>query len=531
MLFAASLILIAIVHRKLESLSLYHRFKEKTKNFLDKTMNCGGKHYSLETITHPFQAIVVGANGDIPTRICLFNTALERLRVELLGSETLTDVNLTWNINRWTISSPDRIQVLYEWSDNFLQALTNYPQIKTVLLPWKQQVSNEEWSSLSDSTNLLIRDYYLSTASDPLCTWIETPGKVNYAFDMINNWTCNRDIARTLVPVSVSYLALNAKAPYKDYYLPSAFPDYFHTRPPFSVFHLHIIQHGIINKVGDVFSGNVKVVPYGCFPILALNPPTNIQNIPFHKEILVIAQHHGDEMYHRMSEVMPRVALFIDFLRRNPSVSVFTLENKGLFVDLLGLLGIGRERIVTGQCRARLVYLPRASMCCLPNFIENQVLSKHFRQYIRENLPMQPRDKIIVIRRSHYRRFRDQDAIERVVETAARTFNLGFAVYRDKPSPSLNDTMIMFNSAVVVVGPHGAGLANLVFSEPGTFVIEGVCNLPHANLFFQRTSLVLGHRWHGIPATDGCVGGVFGVVGVSPSAINSTLFAYLKLIQ
>src|SRR6218665_4015381 len=526
-LTATFLTLLLIAHFKIGYKTIYSRFDKILP--LKELWNCGGRYSNLRTINNPFRAIVVDANGDILTRICLFNTAIQRLRELELELETFADVNLI-SINKWTGNPPGRIQVLYEWSDNFTEALTNYSQFKNVILPWKQQVPNEEWSSLSDSTNLLIQDYYLSTASDVLCTWIETPGKVNYAFDMINNWTCNRDITRTLVPVSVSYLALNVKATYKDYYFPSAFPDYFHTQPPFSVFHLHIIKFGIITKVGDVFSGNVKIVPYGCFPIKALNPPKNVKNIPFRKEILVIAQNHGDEMYHRISEVMPRIALFIDFLQSNPSIAIFSLENKGLFVELLGILGIDRERIVTREYRAGLVYLPRTSACCLPNFIENQVLSKRFRDYIRRNFAMNPRDKIVVIRRSHYRRFRDQEAVERVVENVARTFNLSFSVYQDNPSPSLNDTMIMFNSAVVVIGPHGAGLANVVFSEPGTFVIEGVCNLPHANLFFQRTCLVLGHRWHGIPATEGCVGGVFGVVGVSPLDINSTLFAYLQLM-
>ena len=88
---------------------------------------------------------------------------------------------------------------------------------------------------------------------------------------------------------------------------------------------------------------------------------------------------------------------------------------------------------------------------------------------------------------------------------AAKEYNLSYEVFKDNPPPSFVDMMRMFNAAVMVVAPHGAGLANLVFSEPGTFVVEGVCNRPHTNLFFQRTAQVLGHRWHGIPSSGGCV--------------------------
>ena len=63
--------------------------------------------------------------------------------------------------------------------------------------------------------------------------------------------------------------------------------------------------------------------------------------------------------------------------------------------------------------------------------------------------------------------------------------------------------MTLFHSAVVVVAPHGAGLSNVLFSRPGTFVVEGVCNVPHVNLCFQRLTHVLGHHWHGVTSRGG----------------------------
>jgi capsular polysaccharide biosynthesis protein len=37
---------------------------------------------------------------------------------------------------------------------------------------------------------------------------------------------------------------------------------------------------------------------------------------------------------------------------------------------------------------------------------------------------------------------------------------------------SMEDQILLFQSAEFVIGPHGAGLANLLFCEPGTKVIE-----------------------------------------------------------
>lgn len=84
--------------------------------------------------------------------------------------------------------------------------------------------------------------------------------------------------------------------------------------------------------------------------------------------------------------------------------------------------------------------------------------------------------------------------------------------------------MRLFHSAVLVVAPHGAGLANVVFSQPGTYVIEGVCNLPHVNFCFQRLSYVLGHRWHGTPSRGGCEG----VVDVTAASIKRAALSYLR---
>ena len=109
-------------------------------------------------------------------------------------------------------------------------------------------------------------------------------------------------------------------------------------------------------------------------------------------------------------------------------------------------------------------------MCGFANVQEIQMLSMKYREYITKNFPAEPRNKVILIRRSGSRRFTEQEKIEKVVEAAARMHNLSYVMFIDNPVPSLNDTMRMFHSAVMVVAPHGAGLANVVFSQPGTYI-------------------------------------------------------------
>ena len=109
-----------------------------------------------------------------------------------------------------------------------------------------------------------------------------------------------------------------------------------------------------------------------------------------------------------------------------------------------------------------------------------------------------------------------QIEIEKAMQQVAEDFNLTYTLFTDDPVPSLNITMQWFHGAALVVGPHGAGLSNLYFSRPGTFVVEGVCNVPHTSLCFRQLALVLGHRWHGIVSSGGCQA----VVAVSSADIE-----------
>lgn len=60
--------------------------------------------------------------------------------------------------------------------------------------------------------------------------------------------------------------------------------------------------------------------------------------------------------------------------------------------------------------------------------------------------------------------------------------------------------VFVVSSAKRIVAPHGAGLAHLVFSEPGTHITEIVPvqdGTYFLRLNYARLSLVMGHRYRG----------------------------------
>lgn len=175
-----------------------------------------------------------------------------------------------------------------------------------------------------------------------------------------------------------------------------------------------------------------------------------------------------------------------------------------------------------------MLYLPRSTKCGVANIQEIQVISSHYRNYINEKLITKPRNKVILIQRSGHRKFSEHESIERMVKETAAAYNLSFELFPDNPVPSLNKTMIMFHSTVLAIAPHGAGLSNVVFSQPGTYIIEGVCSPPfEVNLCYRRLSYVLGHHWHGIHSLGGCAEGI----NVSISSMKVAVERHLEMLK
>jgi capsular polysaccharide biosynthesis protein len=231
-----------------------------------------------------------------------------------------------------------------------------------------------------------------------------------------------------------------------------------------------------------------------------------------------------------MVEIVPRIALYLDFLKANPQIRILAPETgNGRLADLFRILGLDPWRLVAGLSRAKIVYQPRAVGCGRAIVPETQILSNIYRKYISRSFPLGEstsyQNRLILIRRSGSRRFTEQAAIEVVVRQAASDFNLTYSLFIDNPTPSLSQTMFWFNTAAVVVAPHGAGLANIIFSEPGTFILEGMCDPPHTNVCFQRLAYVLGHHWHGVMSKGGCEG----VVDVAAATIDVAVRKILRL--
>jgi len=219
---------------------------------------------------------------------------------------------------------------------------------------------------------------------------------------------------------------------------------------------------------------------------------------------------------------MPRVAPYVEFLRANPGVQIHAPEDRAQVSEMLRMIGVDPVRVVTGVTRAKLVYLPQGTPCGFPDARSIQLLSRLLRQSLRST----PRNRLIYVRRSGLRRVAVEAPVEFVLQAIAERRQLNFTVFSDRPSPPLSTAAELFHAAVAVVGPHGAGLSNVVFCEPGTALVEGVCNEPHVNMCYQMTAHMLGLRYHAIPSRGGCER----VVDITASDVETAVEAYVDMV-
>ncbi len=488
----------------------------------------------------PFTAYWVAGRGSLlADRLPLYIQAISRLRQQIQTERGYQD---------WA-DPGDSLTVLWGSRDDYLHTLGNFTQVQTVALSWLQPdpVSRHHgnWSSLTDRSNVVIQQYYTWVGTEPLCDWIRTEAYTKARWDAVYNRTCHTDLVEAVSPGSVEPVYFHGKPINPSHYWPNdglAYPAYFYTSLPQQVLYIHIIQDAIITEPGDVISGSLKLVPYTCSHDTSPVKPAGYQGKPIYSEVFIITQFWGASFFHLNLEVLPRLAPYLAFLRENPQIKIHAAQTDGVTGRMLALLGIDSHRLVSGVARGKIVYMPQGTACGFPQIQELQILSQVYHTVIQSlqsrpsprpvqsrpsPRPVPSRPNLVVIHRSGQRQLTDATATELGLQQLAAQYSLQFRLFHDQRLPSQEDTMRMFYDAAVIVAPHGAGLSNMVYSQPGTYVIEAVCNPPHVNMCYQWTAHILGMRYHAVPSRAGCEG----VITVSTDVITAVVRTYLDQIQ
>ncbi len=183
----------------------------------------------------------------------------------------------------------------------------------------------------------------------------------------------------------------------------------------------------------------------------------------------VLATDRGDTFFHWFFDVLPRLYL-IDYIDLKIDKYIINYSNKLYQDQTLKILGIDKEKIIPSDDN---LYL-EASILIVPSWINN--VSGNMPDWACEFLRKKFLPEIKNYDKSFERIYISRNkATKRKIINEERVFNFlsryGFKKVFLEDIEFIKQVEI-FQSAKIIIAPHGAGLVNLVFCKPKTRVIE-----------------------------------------------------------
>ena len=282
---------------------------------------------------------------------------------------------------------------------------------------------------------------------------------------------------------------------------------------------IHVIPDAAVNEDGEVMVRDTKLVSERCETV-RVKLDCFVPNATY-DEVFVITQFWGFGFFHGAVEGLTKLSLYLRFLQDNPHIQIHV----GGLHPYLALLNLKPERIVAGPVQAGLLYMPGGTPCFTLPYFTGQLLSWQLQRHIPNH--SHDRDTVILIKRTKKRWFEHHDAIHTMIQGHTESFGLRVVVYKDTPLPPLVTAVNLFHRAVAVIAPHGAGLTNILFSQPGTLILEVLCHENDTSdkiqLCYQRMATVLGMRYYGLTVDDKCM-------TITADQIEKPFVQYMKVL-
>ena len=486
--------LVAVLVFSLQSLNMYSSNKSPIAKAVPS--------YSLPIAEG--QVTWIDPPGTFLERVTAYNEALSQLRSQLLQSATT--------------------RVLNESKVEFIDQIKNTSLITLALRRALVTGRDGVYACEQDRTNLLVQKYHALGCSPP---YMEHINKLRHVNQNLTLFHCSEDYSNSgktqCLQPSDFYPKAELLQPLRR---GTELPQHFVNKHPQYVLYINVAQHAVVDQSGYLYTNSLKIAPLSCKHNYSSGSPEDYSGAPLYSEVLVISQPWADAYFHGTVESIPRIAPYLQFLQQNTNIKVHAGQTDSFTARLLNMMGIPASRLITGTVRALIAYLPQSTDCGYASIPLVQLTSHHYRQYLDRTSPDLPRRNLVMIHRNFRRPLTGYMKKETAVKALAKTHNLTFVRFSDDPLPSFEEQVQIFRQAAVVVGPHGAGLSNLIFSQPGTLVIEGSNSPSKLILCYPRLSHVLGHRHHSIPSMEPWTG----EVNITTQVFVTVVRKYLKLL-
>ncbi|MBI2344840.1 glycosyltransferase family 61 protein [Candidatus Dependentiae bacterium] len=267
-------------------------------------------------------------------------------------------------------------------------------------------------------------------------------------------------------------------------------------------FILTIPNGSVYSKLGLFFIDNCfikelmwKEIEYN---LLSIKPIKEKNIIHFSGRVAVIAQITYNNYCHWINEILSRLALLE--LAKIDYDWLYVPQDSAFMRDTLELWGIDRGKIIAPTSDD---FAITADEIIIPSFVSNTdfmyafLCANYFQPYLLKYIQNKFLKKIPFFENKDYNKKKifisRRDAPFRKVVNEEELFNIlkeqGF-VRCELSSMSFQEQVNLFRNADVIISAHGSGLTNIIFSKPGTTVIE--LFQYHADCTFWYLSQQLG---------------------------------------
>lgn len=287
------------------------------------------------------------------------------------------------------------------------------------------------------------------------------------------------------------------------------FPRIQHGAPEGEEEKVLIFRDATATKYGAVRDSGGHQVDLKCHGCGGCGIPEDEVGCDHHTEIVVVLQSGNAQMYyHFVAEIMMRLAYVLD---QHPEYvtdkTMYQTRNmdSGFPTEWARMFGINHNGLTSSCWNAKTVVWPPTIGCCRTRPVPAKLMrsflhERYFPGQIASQPLVRPRPQALIIQRCQ----RKNRRITNFDEIVDGMLGLGYdvVVHSDLDLPSVEDQCKMFFEADVVLGPHGAGLVNMVCCKPGTPIIEIQTRPPHHNTAFQSLSGNLGLPYYEVQTND-----------------------------
>jgi len=169
----------------------------------------------------------------------------------------------------------------------------------------------------------------------------------------------------------------------------------------------------------------------------------------------------ADSYFHFLLEELPILLRSLQEVRGLPVL--LTGKPSSWHTQLLATLGIKALNLRHGTAQTDLAFIPRPLSSGFPRLSEISLVQRSFSGA--KSLSHAKTLKVYVSRRRSSRSLQGEVELERALEST------GWIILHSQEE-NITVQQDLFSSAHYICGPHGAGLANLIWCQPGTTVLE-----------------------------------------------------------